>query len=97
LKNANGSAASSANAAIDQMRDWVHGSHHKWITMGIRTDGEEYDIPKGLVFAMPVVTHKGSYAVVPDLEFNDEYSKKKIKANIDELMKEREAAEEFLK
>ena len=29
------SAASVANAAIDHMRDWLHGSNGRWVSMGI--------------------------------------------------------------
>src|SRR5258705_5530157 len=33
------SAASAANAAIDHMRDWLHGSNGRWVSMGIASNG----------------------------------------------------------
>ena len=48
------SAASAANAAIDHVRDWVLGTHGKWVTMGIASDGQ-YGIPKDVMFGFPVV------------------------------------------
>ena len=47
------SAASAANAAIDHMRDWVLGTHGKWVTMGIPSQGW-YGIPKDVMFGFPV-------------------------------------------
>src|SRR5438045_60177 len=48
------SAASAANAAIDHVRDWVHGSRDgDWVTMGIPSDGS-YGIPEGVIFGSPV-------------------------------------------
>jgi malate dehydrogenase len=43
------SAASAANAAIDHIHDWVLGTHGKWTTMGIPSDGS-YGIPKDTMF-----------------------------------------------
>src|SRR4051795_9708797 len=48
------SAASAANAAIDHVRDWVHGSRDgDWLTMGIPSDGS-YGIPEGVIYGYPV-------------------------------------------
>src|ERR1700741_4027772 len=46
-------AASAANAAIDHMHDWAHGSGGKGVTMGIASDGQ-YGIPKAVMFGLPV-------------------------------------------
>src|ERR1700741_1454535 len=42
-------AASAANAAIDHMHDWAHGSNGKWVTMGVPSNGD-YGIPKDTMF-----------------------------------------------
>ena len=47
------SAASAANAAIDHVRDWVHGTDGDWVSMGVPSDGS-YGIPEGLMFGYPV-------------------------------------------
>src|SRR3954471_20566052 len=54
------SAASSANAAIDHMRDWALGTNGKWVTMGIPSDGQ-YGIPKDVMFGFPVTCENGEY------------------------------------
>ncbi|TMV41339.1 malate dehydrogenase, partial [Thioclava sp. BHET1] len=48
------SAASAANAALDHMFDWVHGSNGKWVSMGIASPGL-YGIPEGLISGFPVI------------------------------------------
>lgn len=80
------SAASAANAAIDQMRDWVRGAHRRWVSMCIVSNGE-YGIPRGLVFGMPVLCSDGRYRVVSDLDI-DAFARARIDASIAELLDE---------
>jgi len=61
------SAASAANAAIDHMRDWALGTHGKWVTMGIASQGW-YGIPKDVMFGFPVTCENGEYKIVEGLE-----------------------------
>ena len=70
------SAASAANAAIDHVRDWVLGTHGKWTTMGIPSDGS-YGIPKDVMFGFPVTTENGEYKIVQGLEI-DAFSQEQI-------------------
>jgi malate dehydrogenase len=64
------SAASAAAAAIDHVRDWVHGTPEgDWVSMGIPSRGE-YGISEGIVFSYPVVTQSGAVTVVENLESN---------------------------
>src|SRR6202011_4512173 len=43
------SAASAANAAIDHVRDWVHGTPAgDWVSMAVPSDGS-YDVPEGIL------------------------------------------------
>ncbi len=60
------SAASAANAAIDHMRDWALGTHGKWVTMGVPSNGE-YGIPKDVMFGYPVTCAGGEYKIVEGL------------------------------
>src|SRR5439155_323020 len=65
------SAASAANAAIDHVRDWVHGSRDgDWLTMGIPSDGS-YGIPEGVIYGYPVTTRNGSYTIVKGIEVSE--------------------------
>src|SRR5690606_9263129 len=57
------SAASAANAAIDDVRDWVLGSSGKWVTMGVPSDGS-YGIPEGVIYGVAVTTENGEYTRV---------------------------------
>jgi malate dehydrogenase len=88
------SAASAANAAIDHVRDWVHGTKD-WVSMGIPSDGS-YGIPEGLVFGYPVTCSGGSYEIVQGIEHNA-FAKGKIAATQKELTEERSAIEHLLK
>ena len=81
------SAASAANAAIDHVRDWVLGSHGKWVTMGIPSDGS-YGIPKDVMYGFPVTTANGAYTLVQGLPI-DEFSRERMNLTLKELEEER--------
>jgi malate dehydrogenase len=90
------SAASAANAAIDHVRDWVHGTPaDDWVSMGIPSDGS-YGIAEGILFGYPVKCSGGRFEIVKGLEHN-EFAKGKIAATRKELMEERSAIEHLLK
>ncbi|NIF91372.1 malate dehydrogenase [Burkholderia sp. Cy-637] len=88
------SAASAANAAIDQMRDWVLGSDGRWVSMSIVSSGE-YGIPAGLVYGMPVTCEADGYRVVNGIEI-DAFARERIDASARELMDEMTAVREIL-
>ena len=89
------SAASAANAAIDHVRDWVHGSRDgDWVTMGIPSDGS-YGIPEGVIFGYPVTTRGGSFQIVKGIEIS-EFSRKRIDATLKELHEERDGVKHLL-
>jgi len=80
------SAASAANAAIDHMRDWALGTHGKWVTMGIPSQGW-YGIPKDVMFGFPVTCENGEYKVVEGLPI-DAFSQTCIDKTLKELTDE---------
>jgi malate dehydrogenase len=89
------SAASAANAAIDHVRDWTHGSRDgDWVTMGIPSDGS-YGIPEGVIYGYPVTTRGGSYQIVKGLEIS-EFSRKRMDATLKELLEERDGVKHLL-
>ena len=89
------SAASAANAAIDQMRTWVIGTREgDWVSMGVPTDGS-YGIKKDLIYSFPVTINAGKVTIVTELEINA-FSKERMKATEAELLDEREAVEHLL-
>jgi malate dehydrogenase len=81
------SAASAANAAIDHVRDWLHGTDGRWVTMGIPSDGS-YGIPQDVMFGYPVTCADGRYRIVQDLPI-DEFSRERINLTLKELEEER--------
>ena len=90
------SAASAANAAIDHVRDWVHGTpSDDWVSMGVPADGS-YGIPEGVMFGYPAKCSGGKYEIVKGLQHND-FAKAKIAATHKELLEERAAIEHLLK
>ncbi len=88
------SAASAANAAIDHMHDWVLGTHGKWTTMGIPSDGS-YGIPKDTMFGFPVTTENGKYHIIQGLEI-DAFSQERINLTLKELTEERDGVKHLL-
>jgi malate dehydrogenase len=84
------SAASAANAAIDQMRTWTLGTEAgDWVSMGVLSDGS-YGIEAGLVYSYPVVVVDGKVSIVKGLDIN-EFSLQKMRLSEAELKEERDA------
>ena len=82
------SAASAANAAIDHVRDWIHGSREgDRITMGVASDGS-YGIPEDVMFGFPVTTADSEYRIVQGLEIDD-FSRERMDITLKELQEER--------
>lgn len=82
------SAASAANAAIDHMRNWIHGTNGGWVSMGVASDGS-YGIPEGIVYGMPAICANGDYEVVRDLPIDD-FSRVMMDKTLKELLDERD-------
>jgi malate dehydrogenase len=88
------SAASAANAAIDHVRDWVHGTPEgEWVSMGVPSDGS-YGVPEGLMSSFPVVCRNGAWEIVQGLDIDD-FSRARIDASVAELAEERDAVTEM--
>jgi len=84
------SAASAASAAIDHVRDWVHGTPEgDWSSAALPSDGS-YGVPAGLVSSFPVTSVSGQWQIVPGLEIND-FARARIDASVAELIEERDA------
>ncbi|GEL20315.1 malate dehydrogenase [Pseudonocardia asaccharolytica] len=84
------SAASAANAAIDQVFDWVNGTPEgDWTSAAIPSDGS-YGVPEGIISSFPVTSANGKWEIVRGLEI-DAFSREKIDASAAELVDEREA------
>jgi malate dehydrogenase len=87
------SAASAANAAIDHVHDWVHGTDGEWVSMAVVSDGS-YDVDEGLVSSFPITCENGEWSIVEGVELND-FSKEKIAITVDELRGERDSVKEL--
>ncbi len=88
------SAASAANAAIDHVHDWVHGTTTgDWISAGVVSDGS-YAVPEGLISGFPVVAENGSLRIVQGLDVDD-FSRGRIDRSVAELVEERDAIREL--
>lgn len=88
------SAASAANAAIDQMHDWLLGTPEgDWVSMSVPSDGS-YGVPEGLISSFPVTASAGKYEIVQGLAIND-FSRAGIDRSVAELQSEKAAVEEL--
>lgn len=82
------SVASAANAALDHVRDWVHGTAD-WTSAGVVSHGE-YGVPEGLISSFPVRSTGGEWEIVEGLPLSD-WARARIDASVAELVEEREA------
>jgi malate dehydrogenase len=85
------SAASAANAAIDHVYDWVHGTD--WTSMAVVSDGS-YGVPEGLISSFPVRTANGGWEIIQGLSIDD-FSRARIDASVQELSEERDAVQQL--
>lgn len=84
------SAASAANAAINHVQTWYHGTPtDDWTSMGIPSTGA-YGTPAGVIFSYPVTVQGGEITIVDDLTLSD-YDRQMLAATGNELMEERAA------
>lgn len=84
------SAASAASAAIDHVRDWVHGTPEgDWTTAAFPSTGA-YGIPEGLVAGVPARAVDGAWQVVEGLERSERITRG-IAATVADLQAERDA------
>lgn len=89
------SAASAADAVVDQMRDWALGTPDgDWVSMAVPSDGS-YGISEGLFYGFPVTCSEGNYEIVQGLTVN-EFSVSRMKATENELLEERSAIQDLL-
>ncbi|WP_084102239.1 malate dehydrogenase [Demequina sp. NBRC 110051] len=88
------SAASAANAAIDHVRDWVHGTPEgDWTSVAMPSDGS-YEVPEGLVSSFPAISRSGKWEIVQGLS-TDASAREKIDASVAELVEERDAVKDL--
>jgi malate dehydrogenase len=89
------SAASAANAAIDQMRNWALDTPEgDWVSMGILSDGS-YAIERDLMYSFPVTVTNGEVSIVKGLDIN-EFSMQRMRMSEAELKEERDAVRHLI-
>lgn len=89
------SAASAANAAINHVQTWYHGTAAgDWTSMGIPSTGA-YGSPTGVIFSYPVTVSDGKISVVEGLSLSA-YDQQMVAATAQELLEERAAIAEML-
>ncbi len=89
------SAASAANAAVDHVHDWMHGTPAgDWVSMAVASDGSHYGLPEGILAGVPVTCADGTFTVVDGLELDD-FSRQRIDRSAAELLDERTAVVEL--
>ena len=78
------SAASAASAAVDHMRDWALGSNGKWVSMGVYSAGNSYEIDGDIIYAFPITCENGEWKEVSGLEISG-FSRERLIATQNEL------------
>ncbi|XP_078261830.1 malate dehydrogenase 1Ab, NAD (soluble) [Rhinoraja longicauda] len=90
------SAMSAAKAISDHMKDiWFGTPQGEWVSMGVISDGNTYNVPNDLIYSFPVQIKDKTWKIVECLSIND-FSCEKMEATAAELVEERDMATEFL-
>lgn len=89
------SAASAANAAINHVQTWYHGTAEgNWTSMAVPSTGA-YGSPSDVIFSYPVTVKNGHYHIVEGLSLSD-FDRQMIAATGQELVEERDAVSAML-
>ena len=84
------SAASAANAAIDHVHDWVHGTAgDDWLSMAVPSPGA-YGVEEGIISSFPCRCADGKWEIVEGLDVPD-FAQERIDKTVAELVGERDA------
>lgn len=90
------SAMSAANAVLDHMRSWLHGTPEgEYVSMAIVSDGS-YGVPEGLVFSFPVTCSGGEWHIVQGLDISQAESQRRLRLTTEELTTEKDQALEVV-
>jgi malate dehydrogenase len=91
------SAASAASACIDHVKHFLGKTPaNQWFSAAVPSDGNNYDIPSGLIFSFPLRSNgNGEYEIVKGLKISDA-ARAKIKKTTDELLMERTLVKDLL-
>ena len=90
------SAASAASACIDLVKNLNAGKGSEVFSTAVLTNGEWYNLPKGLVFSLPVKAKgQGSYEVVENFKLSN-FAKEKISLTCKELEEEKKVISTLL-
>jgi len=65
------SAASAGNAALEHMRSWFLGHTHDWVSFGVWSNGNSYQIPDGIFYSFPVTVQNREWSIVNGLNINE--------------------------
>jgi len=82
------SAASAANAVVDNVREWYNGTKGSWTSVAVPSKGE-YGVTPGLFYSYPVVYENLQYAVVEQLPIDD-FAAERMEVTHKELLQELE-------
>ena len=92
------SSAMSAAAAVGaHLRDWFRGTADgEYVSMAVVSDGNKYGVPEGLIYSFPVkCLGKGEYEIVQNVPVDARIKEMQAKTT-QELIEERNDAEEIL-
>ena len=85
-------ACSASNAITDHIHDLYFGTWPGlWTSMGVKSDGNQYGVPKDLYFSFPVTIRDKLPAIVNGLKMTTKQLGK-IQTTINELLEERKVA-----
>jgi len=90
------SAASAGNAALQHMRSWFLGHNHDWVSFGIYSDNNPYNVPNGIFYSFPVTVTNKEWSIVTGLNISAE-QRARMDHTANELVEERKAIETLLK
>jgi malate/lactate dehydrogenase len=78
------------------MKSWFLGHTHDWVSFGIWSNGNTYNVPEGLFYSFPVTVQNREWSIVNGLNINEK-QRHRMTVTANELLEERKAIESLLK
>jgi malate dehydrogenase len=67
------------------MKSWFLGHTHDWVSFGVYSNGNSYNIPDGVFYSFPVTVQNKEWSVVNGLNINED-QRKRMTVTANELL-----------
>jgi malate dehydrogenase len=75
---------------MEHMKSWFLGHSHDWVSFGIFSTGNPYNVPEGIFYSFPVTVENKEWTIVSGLSISEK-QRARMTTTANELVEERKA------